>query len=56
MSVVDSLFSSYGEGAPNGYGPDQSQIESKGNAYLNDKFPQLDSIVTARVTQTWPPH
>jgi peptidyl-prolyl cis-trans isomerase A (cyclophilin A) len=56
MSVVDSLFSSYGEGAPNGYGPDQGQIEQKGNAYLSDKFPQLDSIVTARVTQTWPPH
>jgi len=54
MAVVDSLFSSYGEGAPDGYGPDQNQIEHKGNAYLADKFPQLDSIVTARVVRTWP--
>ena len=53
MSVVDSLYSGYGEGAPGGQGPDQGRINAEGNAYLNKDFPKLDYIVTARVSQEW---
>jgi peptidyl-prolyl cis-trans isomerase A (cyclophilin A) len=53
MGVVDSLYGGYGEGAPNGRGPDQGQIGAEGNAYLMREFPQLDHIVTARVTDEW---
>jgi cyclophilin family peptidyl-prolyl cis-trans isomerase len=49
MTVVDSLFSGYGEGAPGGNGPDQGRIQEQGNAYLLRDFPRLDYIKTARV-------
>lgn len=49
MSVVDQLYNGYGEGAPSGSGPDQGQIESKGNEYLIKNFPKLDYIKTARI-------
>lgn len=53
MSVVDSLYSGYGEGAPAGQGPDQGRITAEGNAYLMREFPKLDYIVTAHVSQEW---
>ncbi len=43
MDVVSNLYSGYGEQ------PDQSLIESQGNAYLESSFPNLDYIKTARV-------
>jgi peptidyl-prolyl cis-trans isomerase A (cyclophilin A) len=49
MSVVDSLYSGYGEGAPRGMGPDQGRAQGEGNAYLRGSFPQLDFVKTARV-------
>jgi peptidyl-prolyl cis-trans isomerase A (cyclophilin A) len=49
MSVVDSLYSGYGEGAPDGSGPSQERIASEGNAYLTKNFPKLDFIKTARI-------
>ncbi len=54
MTVVDSLYSGYGEGAPRGAGPDQGKLSREGNAYLLFAFPKLDSVVTARVTKHWP--
>jgi peptidyl-prolyl cis-trans isomerase A (cyclophilin A) len=54
MSVVDSLYSGYGEGAPRGLGPDQGMISNSGNAYLIKSFPKLDRIDSARVVQQWP--
>ena len=48
MEVVDKLYSGYGEGAPNGNGPDQNRIQSEGKAYLEKSFPLLDTIKTAR--------
>jgi len=51
MSVVDALYSGYGEGAPRGAGPDQGQIRTEGNAYLQREFPKLDFIKTARVVK-----
>jgi peptidyl-prolyl cis-trans isomerase A (cyclophilin A) len=53
MPVVDSLYNGYGEGAPQGHGPDQGQLGHEGNAYLIREFPKLDYIVTARVTEEW---
>ena len=49
MDVVDSLYSGYGEGAPNGHGPNQGVVQSMGNAYLAKAFPKLDYIKTATI-------
>ena len=49
MDVVDSLYAEYGEGAPQGNGPDQSLMQSQGNAYLKKDFPKLDYIKTATI-------
>jgi peptidyl-prolyl cis-trans isomerase A (cyclophilin A) len=43
MNIVDAVFSGYGES------PDQSQIESQGNAYLMRAFPKLDYIKKATI-------
>ncbi len=51
MEVVDRIYSGYGEGAPGGNGPRQGQIQSLGNAYLNDEFPMLDHVVRATIVQ-----
>jgi peptidyl-prolyl cis-trans isomerase A (cyclophilin A) len=50
MDVVDQLYKGYGEGTPNGSGPDQERIQREGNAYLDRDFPKLDRILRARVT------
>lgn len=49
MGTVDSLYANYGEGAPDGAGPDQTRILAQGNAYLNQQFPRLDFIRRARI-------
>ena len=41
MGVVESLYSGYGEG------PNQMQIRSSGNRYLESAFPNLDGIKSA---------
>jgi peptidyl-prolyl cis-trans isomerase A (cyclophilin A) len=51
MDVVDKLHADYGEGAPQGRGPDQGRIQMEGNAYLKERFPNLDYVKTARVVQ-----
>jgi hypothetical protein len=40
------LYSGYGEGAPDGKGPAQDNIEKLGKSYLDKDFSQLDSIKT----------
>lgn len=45
LNVVESLYSGYGEM------PDQNQIQTQGNAYLQSQFPKLDYIETAKVVQ-----
>jgi len=47
MEVVDKLYNGYGEGAPDGHGPNQGLITSRGRAYLEKSFPKLDSIRSA---------
>lgn len=49
MEIVDALYQGYGEGAPQGRGPDQGRIQYEGNAYLDKEFPQLDAVKTAVV-------
>ncbi len=49
MDVVDSLYSEYGEGAPQGSGPEQGRVQKEGNAYLNKEFPKLDYIKKATI-------
>jgi peptidyl-prolyl cis-trans isomerase A (cyclophilin A) len=47
MDVVDKFYSGYGEGAPQGKGPDQQDIAMQGKPYLDKNYPMLDSIKTA---------
>jgi len=49
MNVVDSLYSGYGEMAPDGQGPDQLRAMAEGNDYLQRGFPKLDYVVKATV-------
>jgi peptidyl-prolyl cis-trans isomerase A (cyclophilin A) len=51
MNVVEHLYSGYGEGAPQGSGPDQNAITDIGNPYLEEHFPSLDRIKKAQVLE-----
>lgn len=48
IEVLDKIFQGYGEA------PDQGRIMSAGNAYLQENFPKLDYIKSAKVTSHWP--
>jgi peptidyl-prolyl cis-trans isomerase A (cyclophilin A) len=54
MKVVDMFYDQYGEGAPSGGGPDQSQIEKQGKPYLDKGWPKLDYIKTATIISPAP--
>jgi hypothetical protein len=43
MEVVDSINSEYGER------PNQGQIQTRGNDYLGELFPNLDYIKSAAI-------
>uniref|UniRef100_A0A7R9VVS6 peptidylprolyl isomerase n=1 Tax=Pseudictyota dubia TaxID=2749911 RepID=A0A7R9VVS6_9STRA len=45
--VVDRFYSGYGEGPPDGNGPDQGRIQKKGDDYLKRKFPKLSYFTKA---------
>ena len=49
MEAADSLYSGYGEGAPQGKGPFQGQIAREGRAYLEAEFPKLDVIIGVEI-------
>jgi peptidyl-prolyl cis-trans isomerase A (cyclophilin A) len=49
MDVVDKLYNGYGEGAPDGHGPAQDLIGTRGHLYLEKNFPKLDIIKTATI-------
>jgi peptidyl-prolyl cis-trans isomerase A (cyclophilin A) len=51
MTVVDAMYGGYGEGAPNGRGPRQDLIATKGNEYLQRAFPKLDYIKSATIVR-----
>jgi peptidyl-prolyl cis-trans isomerase A (cyclophilin A) len=50
LDVVAQLYDGYGEGAPNGSGPEQGLVGSKGKAYLSANFPKLDLIKTTTIS------
>jgi len=47
MDIVENLYGDYGEGYPNGNGPNQSKIQMEGNDYLKMNYPKLDYILSA---------
>jgi peptidyl-prolyl cis-trans isomerase A (cyclophilin A) len=49
MDVVDAIEGVYGEGAPMGRGPSQMLIQTQGNKYLKESFPQLDYVKSAAI-------
>jgi peptidyl-prolyl cis-trans isomerase A (cyclophilin A) len=49
MTIADALNGEYGDGAPNGRGPQQGRIQREGNTYLRAEFPNLDFIRRARL-------
>jgi peptidyl-prolyl cis-trans isomerase A (cyclophilin A) len=49
MNVVDALNAEYGEGAPNGRGPDQGRLQREGNAYLSQSFARMDYVKKATI-------
>ena len=51
MSVVDSLYSGYGDGPPGGRGPNQQMMRYQGNAYLKKQFPKLDYVKKAHLEE-----
>jgi peptidyl-prolyl cis-trans isomerase A (cyclophilin A) len=51
MNVIDQLYADYGEGAPQGRGPNQGRIQNEGNAYLTRDFPNLDFVRKATISQ-----
>ena len=51
LTVVDSLYSGYGDAPPGGIGPDQALIREQGTPYLQKYFPKLDYIKTARIIE-----
>ena len=51
LSVLDAIYSGYGEGAPRGAGPDQGRIQAEGNAYLDADFPKLTQLVDASIVE-----
>ncbi len=49
MDIVDQLYAEYGEGAPQGRGPEQGRLQAEGKAYTDRNFPKLDHIVKATI-------
>jgi peptidyl-prolyl cis-trans isomerase A (cyclophilin A) len=54
MENVQNFYMDYGDGPPGGNGPDQAAIADIGNPYLEEHFPKLDYIKTARVVTAAP--
>ena len=50
MDVVDSLHKT-GEGHPAGPGPSQGLLQSRGGAYVEAKFPKIDSIKKVTIVE-----
>lgn len=51
MNVLEKVYTGYGDGPPNGKGPEQAKIQLEGNAYLEKNFPKLDYIKTATIVE-----
>lgn len=49
MEAVDAIHTGYGDGPPSGTGPYGAMIQARGNAYLDETFPELTRILRALV-------
>ncbi|MGA8030292.1 MAG: peptidylprolyl isomerase [Bryobacteraceae bacterium] len=49
MDNVENIYTGYGDAAPSGSGPNQDAIAENGTPYLEEHFPKLDYIKTAKV-------
>jgi peptidyl-prolyl cis-trans isomerase A (cyclophilin A) len=49
LDIVDKINGEYGEGAPQGNGPDQGRVQTEGNTYLKKDFPNLDYIKSVTI-------
>jgi peptidyl-prolyl cis-trans isomerase A (cyclophilin A) len=49
MNVAESFYADYGEGAPNGNGPDQGRLQREGAGYTRAEFPKMDYITSAKI-------
>ncbi|MDX1646008.1 MAG: peptidylprolyl isomerase [Longimicrobiales bacterium] len=49
MEVADAFHAGYGDGPPRGDGPYQAMAQARGNAYLDEEFPELTRIVDVTV-------
>jgi peptidyl-prolyl cis-trans isomerase A (cyclophilin A) len=49
MDVVDKFYGGYGEGAPDGNGPNQDRMQKEGKTYIEKFFPLLDTIKSAEI-------
>ena len=49
LDNIMNVYMDYGEGAPDGQGPDQEAAGNGGNAYLKKNFPKMDYILKATV-------
>jgi peptidyl-prolyl cis-trans isomerase A (cyclophilin A) len=49
LDNIMNVYMDYGEGAPEGQGPDQEAAGNGGNAYLKKNFPKLDYILKATI-------
>gem|GEM_PF-6238644 len=52
MDVMRRINGEYGEGAPQGRGPEQARIQAEGNSYLKRHFPNLDYIKSASIIES----
>ena len=51
MEVVDRIYSGYGDTQPRGAGPYPPSIQSRGNDYLDQDFPNLDFVRRATIVE-----
>jgi len=51
LSVIDSLYTGYGEMAPKGKGPKPKVFNRRGNKYLKMQFPELDYVKRASILE-----
>lgn len=49
MDAVDAFYAGYGDGPPRGEGPYQAMVAARGNAYLDEEFPELSRILGVSV-------
>ncbi|MFI5306674.1 MAG: peptidylprolyl isomerase [Polyangiales bacterium] len=54
IDTARKLHAGYGESAPAGHGPSQARIQREGSRYLAAEFPQLDSIISAKIIDEKP--